>query len=65
MVRKMSVPPMHLVDYDGEGTQLCAVVEEIGNISLKRALIPEPAEGEVRVKVKARHLLNGTEARYR
>jgi threonine dehydrogenase-like Zn-dependent dehydrogenase len=52
MVRKMSVPPMQLVDYDGEGTQMCAVVEEIGNISIKRALIPEPAEGEVRVKVK-------------
>ena len=52
MVRKMSVPPMQLVDYDGEGTQLCAVVEEIGSITLKRALIPEPAEGEIRVKVK-------------
>ncbi|WP_079909968.1 zinc-binding dehydrogenase [Paenibacillus sp. 32352] len=52
MVRKMSVPPMELVDYEGEGTQLCAVVEEVGSITLKRALIPEPGEGEVRVKVK-------------
>ncbi|MCZ8513263.1 alcohol dehydrogenase catalytic domain-containing protein [Paenibacillus filicis] len=52
MVRKMSVPPMELTEQDGEGTQLCAVVEEIGQITLKRALIPEPQDGEVRVKVK-------------
>ncbi|TDF91209.1 zinc-dependent alcohol dehydrogenase [Paenibacillus piri] len=52
MVRKMSVPPMELVDYDGPGTQMCAVMDAIGEISVKRALIPEPKDGEVRVKVK-------------
>ncbi|UUZ87236.1 hypothetical protein LJK88_27995 [Paenibacillus sp. P26] len=52
MVRKMSVPAMELVDYDGPGTQMCVVMDEIGKISMKRALIPEPKEGEVRVKVK-------------
>lgn len=51
MVRKMSVPP-ELVDYDGAGTQMCAVMDEIGKISIKRALIPEPADNQVRVKVK-------------
>lgn len=52
MVRKMSVPPMELVDHDHAEGQMCAVMDSVGAISLKRALIPEPAEGEVRVKVK-------------
>jgi threonine dehydrogenase-like Zn-dependent dehydrogenase len=52
MVRKMTVPPMELVDYDGPGTQMCAVMDEVGKINVKRALIPNPNEGEVRVKVK-------------
>ncbi|MDB5085305.1 MAG: L-threonine dehydrogenase [Bacilli bacterium] len=52
MVRRMSVPPMELVAHDGPGTQLCAVVEEVGTITVKRALIPEPADGEVRIKIK-------------
>jgi len=52
MVRKMSTPSMELVDYDGPGTQVCAVMEGIGEITVKRALIPEPLEGEVRVKIK-------------
>jgi threonine dehydrogenase-like Zn-dependent dehydrogenase len=52
MVRKMSVPPMELVENDGPGTQMCAVMGAIGEISVRRALIPEPKEGEVRVKVK-------------
>ncbi|RXZ82010.1 L-threonine dehydrogenase [Paenibacillaceae bacterium] len=52
MVRKMSVPPMDLVEHDGPGTQMCAVMDGIGEISIKRALVPEPAEGEVRVKIK-------------
>ncbi|WP_231884804.1 zinc-dependent alcohol dehydrogenase [Paenibacillus elgii] len=52
MVRKMTVPPMELVDYDGEGTQMCAVMEDIGKIAIKRALIPDPKDNEVRVKVK-------------
>jgi threonine dehydrogenase-like Zn-dependent dehydrogenase len=52
MVRKMTVPPMELVDKEGPGTQICAVMEDVGSISIKRALIPEPQEGEVRIKVK-------------
>lgn len=52
MVRKMAVPPMELVDRDGPGTQMCAVMDTVGQIGVKRAIIPEPAEGEVRVKVK-------------
>lgn len=52
MVRKMSVPSMELTESDGPNTQLCAVMDGIGEISVKRALIPEPSAGEVRVKVK-------------
>ncbi len=52
MVRKMIVPPMHLVEEDGSNTQMCAVMKKIGSISVKRALIPEPKENEVRIKVK-------------
>lgn len=52
MVKKMSVPPMELVDRDGEDTQICAVMEQTGDISVKRAKIPEPAANEVRVKIK-------------
>ncbi|MEK3888668.1 zinc-dependent alcohol dehydrogenase [Bacillus sp. FSL K6-3431] len=52
MVRKMTVPPLELVNSDGPGTQMCAVVDQVGKISIRRARIPEPAEGEVRVKVK-------------
>ncbi|WP_027094410.1 sorbitol dehydrogenase [Cohnella thermotolerans] len=52
MVRKMTVPPMQLVEHDGPGTQLCAVMEDQGTISIKRAYIPEPKDDEVRIKVK-------------
>jgi threonine dehydrogenase-like Zn-dependent dehydrogenase len=52
MVRKMSVPPMELVEHEGPDTQMCAVMDEIGKISIKRARIEEPAPNEVRVKVK-------------
>lgn len=52
MVTKMTVPPMELVDYDGPGTQICAVMSDIGKIEVKRAKIPEPADNEVRIKVK-------------
>ncbi|MFC0471322.1 zinc-binding dehydrogenase [Halalkalibacter kiskunsagensis] len=52
MVRKMMVPSMELVNYDGPGTQLCAVMENPGEITVKRAKIPEPAPGEVRIKIK-------------
>lgn len=43
---------MQLVDHDGEGTQMCAVLSDIEQIEIKRAAIPEPSEGEVRIKVK-------------
>ncbi|MDQ0482461.1 zinc-dependent alcohol dehydrogenase [Guptibacillus hwajinpoensis] len=52
MVSKMTVPSMQLVDHDGEGTQMCAVLSNIEQIEVKRAEIPEPAPGEVRIKVK-------------
>jgi threonine dehydrogenase-like Zn-dependent dehydrogenase len=52
MVRKMTVPQMELVEQDGLDTQMCAVMDDVGSISIKRALIPEPKEGEVRIKVK-------------
>lgn len=52
MVTKMTVPPMELVDHDGPGTQQCAVLKNVGEIEVKRAKIPEPADNEVRIKVK-------------
>jgi len=52
MVRRMTVPPMELTDREGPGTQMCAVMNAAGQIGIKRALIPEPAENEVRIKVK-------------
>ncbi|MFS0724795.1 zinc-dependent alcohol dehydrogenase [Paenibacillus sp. 1P07SE] len=52
MVRKMSVPPMELVDREGPDTQLCAVLNTIGHIEVARALIPEPKADEVRVRIK-------------
>lgn len=52
MVRKMSVPPLEWVNSEGPGTQVCAVMDAVGQINVKRARIPEPADGEVRVKVK-------------
>ncbi|MBD2845948.1 alcohol dehydrogenase catalytic domain-containing protein [Paenibacillus sp. IB182496] len=52
MVTKMTVPPMELVDEDGPDTQLCAVLPAVGRIELARARIPEPREGEVRVRIK-------------
>lgn len=51
MVRKMMVPEMNLVDRTGEDTQLCAVLDRAGKITLHRALIPEPWDNEVRIKV--------------
>lgn len=52
MVRKMTVPPMELVDQKGPNTQMCAVMDDIGEISIKHARIPTPNPDEVRVKVK-------------
>ncbi|WP_163538181.1 alcohol dehydrogenase catalytic domain-containing protein [Gracilibacillus sp. YIM 98692] len=52
MVRKMMVPSMELVDHDGPGTQLCAVMENPGEIDVKYAKIPEPKPEEVRIKVR-------------
>ncbi len=52
MVTKMSVPPLALTEEEGPGTQLCAVMNSAGEIGVRRALIPEPLDGEVRVKVK-------------
>lgn len=52
MVRKMAVPPMELTDSVEKNTQKCAVLEEKGDIKIKRAKIPVPKEGEVRVKIK-------------
>ncbi|MBU8907687.1 zinc-dependent alcohol dehydrogenase [Desertibacillus haloalkaliphilus] len=52
MVRKMTVPPMELVDKKGPNTQQCAVMDDVGEISLKYARIPTPQPDEVRVKVK-------------
>ncbi|UOQ86925.1 zinc-dependent alcohol dehydrogenase [Gracilibacillus salinarum] len=52
MVKKMTIPPMELVDRDGEDTQLCAVMDEVNDITVKRAKIPDPTADSVRVKVK-------------
>ncbi|MFD2830002.1 zinc-dependent alcohol dehydrogenase [Corticicoccus populi] len=52
MVRKMTVPKMDLVEQDGPDTQMCAVMTDEKKIEVKRAKIPEPAEGEVRIKIK-------------
>lgn len=42
---------MNLVESDGPGTQMCAVMESVGSITVKRATIPEPADNEVRIKI--------------
>jgi threonine dehydrogenase-like Zn-dependent dehydrogenase len=52
MVRKMEVPDLQLVDYEGEGTQLVAVMEEIGKVVIRHALIPTPKKNEIRVDIK-------------
>ncbi|SFD88546.1 Threonine dehydrogenase [Lentibacillus persicus] len=52
MVTKMTTPEMNLVDYEGPDTQLCAVMTDSEKIEVKRAKIPEPSEGEVRIKIK-------------
>ncbi|QGH35577.1 alcohol dehydrogenase catalytic domain-containing protein [Gracilibacillus salitolerans] len=52
MVKRMSVPPMELVESNGPGTQKCAVMKDVEDIKIKRAKIPEPKEGEIRVKIK-------------
>lgn len=52
MVRKMVVPDLQLVDHGGSDTQLVAVMENIGKIDIRHALIPEPKRYEIRVDVK-------------
>jgi len=51
MVEKMTQPPLGLIG-DDECGQLIAVLEKPYTIKLAKARIPEPEDGEVRVRVK-------------
>jgi len=52
MIAKMTTSEMHLVEYEGNDTQLCAVMTGGEKIEVKHAKILEPQEDEVRVKIK-------------
>jgi len=51
MVERMTQPPLELVGENEEG-QLVAILEKPYTIKLAKAKIPEPKDGEVRVRIK-------------
>ncbi|NJD01441.1 MAG: zinc-binding dehydrogenase [Ruminiclostridium sp.] len=52
MARKMQVAKLELVDKSIQGSQMVAVLNKPYDISLHYAKIPEPGDGEIRIKVK-------------
>lgn len=52
MATKMTMADLKLVDKQGENTQMVAVLDEPFKMSQRFALIDEPAEDEIRVKIK-------------
>lgn len=52
MATKMAMAALQLVDDNGPGTQRVAVMDAPFQMSVRNALIPIPAEDEVRVKIK-------------
>lgn len=55
MATKMDIAKLDLVDesHAGQsGVQKVAVLEEIGKIGIRHAQIPEPGQGEIRVKIR-------------
>lgn len=51
MATKMSMADLQLVEQGGEGTQRVAVLDEPYRLSIHNALIPEPKDDEVRVRI--------------
>ncbi len=52
MATRMSQPQLKLVDKSDPRAQRVAILESAGLISLAHAEIPEPGDGEIRVKIK-------------
>jgi len=52
MTTRMTQAPMNFVKADLPGTQRVAILEEPRRLSLRYAEIPEPGDGEIRVKIK-------------
>ena len=52
MATKMTMADLHLVDRAGKDTQRVAVLDAPYKMSVRNALIPVPADDEVRVKIK-------------
>ena len=52
MATKMAMADLQLVEHAGENTQRVAVLDAPYSLSVRDALIPEPNENEVRVKIK-------------
>ena len=52
MATKMAMADLQLVDRVGDNTQRVAVLDAPYQMSVRNALIPEPDETEVRVKIK-------------
>ena len=52
MPSAMSIADLELVPEGTPGSQPVAVLEEPFRISLRRAAIPEPGTGEIRVRVR-------------
>ena len=52
MANRMTQAPLTLVDTDHPNVQRIAILDEPRRLSLRYAEIPEPGDGEVRIKVK-------------
>ncbi len=52
MATKMSIADLELLDVPSENAQRVAVLDEPRKLSLAYANIPEPGDGEIRVKIK-------------
>ncbi len=52
MATKMTMADLQLVEHSGENTQRVAVLEAPYHMTVQNALIPQPTEDEVRVKIK-------------
>lgn len=52
MATKMQMADLQLVDHEGEDTQRVAVLQAPFQMVLRYARIPEPGDGEIRVKIK-------------
>lgn len=51
MASQMSMASLELVPAETPNSQRVAVMDKPGYLSIKHALIPEPADNEIRIKV--------------